>query len=107
MLTRHIIIIVINFYERCLYIQKYCYMQGPAVAIARGCGQCLNFNPMFVITFMFRRVLSWIRSTKVSFLFPLDQSIRFHKLVGWTILVFASIHTVSHIINFGKLAFMF
>ena len=77
-------------------------MQGPAVAIARGCGQCLNFNPTFVIILMFRRVLSFVRSTRLSFLFPLDQSIKFHKLVGWTIFFFASIHIIAHIVNFGK-----
>ena len=76
--------------------------QGAPVAIARGCGQCLNFNPTFVIMLMFRRVLTWLRSTRISFLFPLDQSIELHKLVGWTIFFFSCLHTLAHIVNFSK-----
>ncbi len=51
---------------------------------------------------MFRHVLSWVRSTRIYFLFPLDNSIKFHKIVGWTILFFASVHTLAHIVNFSE-----
>ena len=78
------------------------YFQGLAVAIARGGGACLNFNPMFALVLMFRHVLSWIRSTKIYFLFPLDNTIKFHKLVGWTTFSFACLHTLAHIVNFSK-----
>ena len=77
-------------------------LQGPAVAIARGCGQCLNFNPTFVIIVMMRRGLTWLRSTRVAFLFPLDQHIELHKMCGWVIFIFAIIHTLAHIVNFSE-----
>ena len=80
--------------------------QGPAVAIARGCGACLNFNPMFVLVLMFRHVLSWIRSTRFYFLFPLDNITKLHKIVGWMIFFFACVHTFAHIANFSKFYFM-
>lgn len=51
---------------------------------------------------MFRHVLSWVRSTRFYFLFPLDNSIKFHKIVGWTILFFATVHTLAHIVNFSE-----
>ena len=54
--------------------------QGAAVAIARGCGQCLNFNPTLVVILMMRRGLTWLRSTRVAFLFPLDQHIAKHQI---------------------------
>ena len=79
-----------------------CIIQGPAVAIARGCGACLNFNPTFIIVLMFRHVLSWVRSTRIYFLFPLDNIIKFHKIVGWMIFFFAFLHTCAHIANFSK-----
>lgn len=78
------------------------YIQGAAVAIARGCGSCLNFNPVFVLVLMFRHLLSWIRPTRLYFLFPVDNAIKFHKLVGWTIFFFSCIHTLAHIVNFSK-----
>jgi Ca2+-binding EF-hand superfamily protein len=73
--------------------------RGVPVAIARGCGQCLNFNPVLVIILMMRRGLTWLRSTRVAFLLPLDQHIEFHKLAGYTITFFALIHTAAHLIN--------
>ena len=86
-------------------VPLYCMIhifQGPAVSIARGCGACLNFNPTFVIVLMFRHVLSWVRSTRIYFLFPLDNIIKFHKLVGWMIFILAWVHTFAHIANFSK-----
>lgn len=73
-----------------------------ALSIARGSGQCLNFTATFVIILMFRHLLTWLRSTSLHFLFPLDESIKFHKLVGWTTLFLSMIHTIAHIVNFSK-----
>ena len=77
--------------------------QGAAVAIARGCGQCLNFNPTLVVILMMRRGLTWLRSTRVAFLFPLDQHIELHKLAGWAIFMFSVIHFLAHLVNLSKL----
>ena len=76
--------------------------QGAAVAIARGCGQCLNFNPTLVVILMMRRGLTWLRSTRVAFLFPLDQHIELHKLAGWAIFVFSVIHFLAHVVNLSE-----
>ena len=94
------LIIVLSLYRLCMYMIHI--FQGPAVSIARGCGACLNFNPTFVIVLMFRHVLSWVRSTRIYFLFPLDNIIKFHKLVGWMIFFLAWVHTFAHIANFSK-----
>ncbi len=77
-------------------------MQGPQVAISRGCGQCLNFNPTFIVIMMMRKAITWLRSTRISFIFPLDQHIELHKICGWTIMMFSSIHTIAHLVNFGE-----
>ena len=94
-----------NFSNACNSEAHLMSTQGPAVAIARGCGACLNFNPMFVLVLMFRHVLSWIRSTRFYFLFPLDNIIKLHKIVGWMIFFFACVHTFAHIANFSKCSF--
>lgn len=76
--------------------------KGPVVAIARGCGQCLNFNPVLVMILMMRRALTWLRSTRVAVLLPLDQHIELHKLAGYTITFFGTLHTLAHLVNFSK-----
>lgn len=76
--------------------------KGPAVAIARGCGQCLNFNPVLVMILMMRRGLTWLRSTRIAVLLPLDQHIELHKLTGYTITFFGLLHTLAHLVNFSE-----
>ena len=76
--------------------------KGPVVAIARGCGQCLNFNPVLVMILMMRRALTWLRSTRVAVLLPLDQHIELHKLSGYTITFFGVLHTLAHLVNFSE-----
>ena len=38
----------------------------------------------------------------VDCILPLDRNIHIHKMVGWTIVAFSSIHTVAHLANYGK-----
>uniref|UniRef100_A0A3P8X9C4 NADPH oxidase, EF-hand calcium binding domain 5 n=1 Tax=Esox lucius TaxID=8010 RepID=A0A3P8X9C4_ESOLU len=73
----------------------FCFM------VAKGCGQCLNFNCTFVMVLMLRRCLTWLRATWVVKVLPLDQNILLHQLVGYAIVVFTIIHTTAHFMNFG------
>ncbi|XP_077330291.1 NADPH oxidase 5 [Lithobates pipiens] len=75
---------------------------GGWVMVAKGCGQCLNFNYAFIVVLMLRRCLTWLRSTFVSHFLPLDQNIFLHELVGYVIFVFTWVHTAAHVINFIK-----
>ncbi|KAM6304403.1 NADPH oxidase 5-like [Podargus strigoides] len=77
---------------------------GGWVAVARGCGQCLNFNCAFLAVLMLRRCLTWLRATPVAKVLPLDQHVVFHQLVGYVVLALAAIHTGAHIANFSRLA---
>ena len=76
------------------------------VSIARGCGACLNFSPAVVIILMYRQIITFLRSTKLSFLFPLDKYIKLHKIVGYTIIFFSIIHVLAHLANFSKYFYM-
>lgn len=76
--------------------------KGPALMIARGCGQCLNFNPVLMIILMMRRGITWLRSTRLAPFLPLDQTIQLHKLAGYFIVFFGVLHTLAHLVNFSK-----
>ncbi|XP_042266656.1 NADPH oxidase 5 [Thunnus thynnus] len=75
-----------------------CYM------LAKGCGQCLNFNCTFVMVLMLRRCLTWLRVTWVVRVLPLDQNILLHQIVGYAILCYTLVHTTAHICNFVQLS---
>lgn len=62
---------------------------------------CLNFNCTFIVTLMFRYLISWLRTTKAATILPLDQNVYMHKLVGWTIAFFSFVHTLAHLGNLG------
>ncbi|NWQ93954.1 NOX5 oxidase, partial [Burhinus bistriatus] len=74
------------------------------VVVARGCGQCLNFNCSFLAVLMLRRCLTWLRATPVAKVLPLDQHVIFHQLVGYVVLALAAVHTGAHVANFSRLA---
>ncbi|XP_072019827.1 LOW QUALITY PROTEIN: NADPH oxidase 5-like [Amphiura filiformis] len=69
------------------------------IIVARGCGQCLNFNSAFVFVLMCRKSLSYLRATRAGEFLPIDQSITFHKMVGLVIGLFSLVHTGAHVGN--------
>nr|XP_015820572.2 NADPH oxidase 5 [Nothobranchius furzeri]XP_054589305.1 NADPH oxidase 5 [Nothobranchius furzeri]XP_054589306.1 NADPH oxidase 5 [Nothobranchius furzeri] len=69
--------------------------------LAKGCGQCLNFNCTFIVVLMLRRCLTWLRATWVVRVLPLDQNILLHQIVGYAILCFTVVHTAAHVANFA------
>ncbi|KAM9270469.1 NADPH oxidase 5-like [Cariama cristata] len=77
---------------------------GGWVLVARGCGQCLNFNCAFLAVLMLRRCLTWLRTTPIAEVLPLDQHVVFHQLVGYVVLALAAVHTGAHVANFSRLA---
>ncbi|XP_070686174.1 NADPH oxidase 5 [Pempheris klunzingeri] len=77
---------------------------GAWYMVAKGCGQCLNFNCTFVMVLMLRRCLTWLRATWVVRVLPLDQNILLHQIVGYAILCYTLVHTTAHILNFVQLA---
>lgn len=84
---------------------KLCiYLLGVFLALARGGGACLNFNPVLVLMLMFRQIITLIRSTPIiSSLLPVDKYIKLHKTVGYTIFFFTIEHFLAHLANLSKL----
>ncbi|XP_061077625.1 NADPH oxidase 5 [Conger conger] len=77
---------------------------GPWFIVAKGCGQCLNFNCTFVVVLMLRHCLTWLRATWIVRVLPLDQNILLHQMVGYVIFVFTLGHTAAHVMNFVTLS---
>ncbi|KAK4303693.1 hypothetical protein Pmani_024320 [Petrolisthes manimaculis] len=69
--------------------------------VARACGQCLNFNCMFVLVLMLRQCITYLRSLGASSFLPLDQHMYLHKLCGWLIFGYSLLHSLMHLINFS------
>uniref|UniRef100_A0A5F8GA23 NADPH oxidase 5 n=1 Tax=Monodelphis domestica TaxID=13616 RepID=A0A5F8GA23_MONDO len=77
---------------------------GTRIMIARGGGQCLNFNCSFIVVLMLRRCLTWLRATWLARVLPLDQNVEFHQLIGYVVVGFSFLHTTAHVVNFAQLA---
>ncbi|OCT86723.1 hypothetical protein XELAEV_18020412mg [Xenopus laevis] len=76
---------------------------GGWIMVAKGCGQCLNFNCTFIVVLMLRRCLTWLRTTCVVRFLPLDQNVILHELIGYVIFLLTVVHTAAHVINFINL----
>ncbi|XP_062062196.1 NADPH oxidase 5 isoform X1 [Lepus europaeus] len=74
---------------------------GASVMVAKGCGQCLNFDCSFIAVLMFRRCLTWLRATWLAQVLPLDRNIQFHQLMGYVVVGLSLVHTVAHVVNFA------
>ncbi|NWS20725.1 NOX5 oxidase, partial [Pachyramphus minor] len=75
---------------------------GPALMVARGCGQGLNLDCALLAVPMLRRCLTWLRSTAVAEALPLDQHVQCHQLVGCVVLALGAAHSGAHIASLGE-----
>ncbi|ETE62892.1 NADPH oxidase 5, partial [Ophiophagus hannah] len=77
---------------------------GIWIVVARGCGQCLNFNCAFILVLMLRRSLTWLRTTWVAKVLPLDLNVILHQLMGYMVGALTILHMGAHVINFVRLS---
>ncbi|XP_051653025.1 NADPH oxidase 5 [Manacus candei] len=77
---------------------------GPAIMLARGCGQGLNLDCALLAVPMLRRCLTWLRSTAAAEALPLDQPVQCHQLVGYVVLALGAAHSGAHIAHLARLA---
>ncbi|NXU97057.1 NOX5 oxidase, partial [Cettia cetti] len=75
--------------------------RGPALALARGCGQSLNLNCALLAALMLRRSLTRLRSSPLAELFPLELHVRGHELVAYLVLALGTAHTGGHLAHAG------
>ena len=71
---------------------------------AKAGGSMLNFDCAAIFLPVARNMLSWLRTTPIGTIIPLDSNILFHKAIAFGILVGASIHIIGHYFNFWAIA---
>jgi NADPH oxidase 2 len=76
----------------------------PTAAIARTAALILHVNVIFVLLPVCRNLVSSLRRTALKHFVPFDEAIRLHMMIGWTMVLGVAIHTLAHLVNFGKLA---
>ena len=77
------------------------------VQIARAGGAILNFNGALILLPMMRNFLTWLRKTRINNFIPIDESIQFHKLIGYVMFIAALVHTGAHFFNYTTLTVPF
>ena len=92
----YIIISIILIFVQLSYYSEY----NSAVKVARTAGILLNFNCSLIILLVLRGLLTWLRNSFIGTNFlPLDDFIKFHKLIGFFLILITVVHTIGHSIN--------
>lgn len=70
-----------------------------SVWISRGAGLVLAFDGALILVPMLRNIIRIIRP-KLTWLFPADENIWFHRQVAYSMAFWAMVHTTAHYVNF-------
>lgn len=63
------------------YKEKNAYrVMGYCLLTAKGAAETLKFNMALILLPVCRNTITWLRSTKLSYVVPFDDSINFHKV---------------------------
>lgn len=76
--------------------------QGPWVMLAHGAGGCLNLDGALVLVPVMRRILNWVRQTRVGRYLPLDDALLIHRVLGVGLFVLGLIHSAAHFVNYSQ-----
>ena len=74
----------------------------PAMQFGRALGACIDLNGALVFVPMMRRLLTWIRSTWLGRVIPIDESLTFHKTVGHTLFALAVTHSAAFVVAYVR-----
>ncbi|KAJ2846424.1 hypothetical protein GGI22_006251, partial [Coemansia erecta] len=80
--------------------QKMYKLLGGTFISARGAALVMHINTALVLLPICRTVISWIRTTPLNRIIPFDHALLFHKVIGYSIILFALVHTASHYRNY-------
>ncbi|KAF9015087.1 NADPH oxidase A [Cyathus striatus] len=70
-----------------------------SVWISRGAGLVLAFDGGLILVPMLRNIIRFVRP-KLTWLFPADENIWFHRQVAYSMAFWAMVHTTAHYVNF-------
>ncbi len=72
---------------------------GFSVWTSRGAGLALAFDGGLILIPMLRNIIRVVRP-KLTWLFPADENIWFHRQVAYSMAFWAMVHTTAHYVNF-------
>ncbi len=77
------------------------------LSISRAAGILINFNACLIYLLVLRRLATFLRNSVIGRKFlVLDESLAFHKFLGFWIFFLAFIHTLFHCVNLCKYIFV-
>lgn len=71
-----------------------------SIQFARAAGAALNLNMALILVPMFRSLWAELRHTFVSRIIKIDKMVDYHKIIGYSVLVFSIIHIAAHLNNY-------
>ncbi|KAF8536028.1 ferric reductase NAD binding domain-containing protein [Trichophaea hybrida] len=77
---------------------------GVTLPIARAAALTLHVDAALILFPVCRNLISTARQTALNGVIPFDKNIALHKMTGWSIVLFAWVHTIAHWNNFAQLA---
>ena len=77
---------------------------GWTFILSRASAEVLQFNVALILFPVCRTLISMLRETPLNGLIPFDKNLTFHKLIGYSMVVFTTLHVVGHWNNLGRLA---
>ncbi|KAJ2448372.1 hypothetical protein EV183_005476 [Coemansia sp. RSA 2336] len=80
--------------------QNMYHLLGGSFISARAAALALHINTALVLLPICRTVISWIRTTPLNRIIPFDHAVLFHKVIGYSIMLFTLVHAASHYRNY-------
>jgi predicted ferric reductase/Ca2+-binding EF-hand superfamily protein len=75
---------------------------SPWMQLGRACGACLNLDGALILLPVMRRVLTFLRSTPLARVIPVDEALGFHRLVGHSMLGFGLAHGLAFVVSYAS-----
>ncbi|QCD91691.1 respiratory burst oxidase homolog protein A-like [Vigna unguiculata] len=87
------------------YKRKNAYhVMGYCLLAAKGAAETLKFNMALILFPVCRNTITWLRSTKLSYIAPFDDNINFHKTIAAAVVIGVILHAGNHLAcDFPKL----
>lgn len=77
-------------------------VMGESLFVSRASAACINLDIGFLLFPVCRNLISVVRGTFLNRIVPFDKNLRFHKIVAWTMMLFAITHTAGHYFNLQR-----
>lgn len=72
-------------------------VMGYCLTTAKGAAETLKLNMALILFPVLRNTITWLRSTRLSYIIPFDDNINFHKTIAAAILLGVILHVGNHL----------